>query len=163
MSDELENDIEEIIQREHEILQRPLLAEIDALRLENRGLTRQKAEFFAEIERLKVQLASAKRALEVVIQEQGKQFKLREAVEAELGKAQAEFLFRAQKYGVRIANLEALLIGKSSEWEEAILDNNLLTGQLAQCRATLENFVEYGYDRAKAVEILNALFDIPPR
>jgi hypothetical protein len=89
MSDELENDIEEIIQREHEILQRPLLAEIDALRLENRGLTRQKAEFFAEIERLKVQLASAKRALEVVIQEQGKQFKLREAVEAELGKAQA--------------------------------------------------------------------------
>ena len=49
---------------------------------------------------------SLKRALESVIQEQGRQFKLREAVEAELGKAQTEYLLKAQQYGMRIATLE---------------------------------------------------------
>lgn len=49
---------------------------------------------------------SLKRALETVIHEQGRQFKLREAAEAELGKAQAEYLLKAQQYGVRIATLE---------------------------------------------------------
>jgi hypothetical protein len=44
---------EEMFQREREALERPLLAEIDTLRLENRGLTKQKAEFFAEFERLR--------------------------------------------------------------------------------------------------------------
>lgn len=52
-SDRIDLKKEEFQQRERENIERPLLAEIDALRLENRGLTRQKEEFFAEFERLR--------------------------------------------------------------------------------------------------------------
>lgn len=54
---------EEILQREREVLERPLLAKIDSLRLENRALTQQKAEFFAEFERLRSRADEAEQLL----------------------------------------------------------------------------------------------------
>jgi len=54
---------EEILQRQRESLERPLLTQIDSLRLENRSLTTQKAEFFAEFERLRERAEKAEELL----------------------------------------------------------------------------------------------------